>query len=259
MFGLLIKKWFFDLWDNLLPAFILNAAVGFFVLGVPLVLAPWVGGFSSVAGQLIYALSILVVYVAVGIINGYTWRMSKGERCHISALGDILKRGFRQSLALGLINVVLFEAVGFAIRFYGKQNDAISGIMTAILIWATIFWVFMLQYFFPINAQLDTKLSKLFRKSALIFMDNTLFSFGIAIGSIVIIVISAITLSLFPGIVGLVLWQQTALKLRLYKYDHLEANPNTPKNAIPWDHLLREESDRIGHRTLKGMFFPWRD
>ena len=82
------------------------------------------------------------------------------------------------------------------------------------------------------------------------------------LGAILISLLSVFTLSLFPGVTGLLLWFQVGLKLRMYKYDYLETiDPNEPRNKIkiPWDTLLATEKEQIGPRSLKGMFFPWKD
>ena len=49
------------------------------------------------------------------------------------------------------------------------------------------------------------------------------------------------------------------MKLRLYKYDYLEENPDAKRNDIPWDALLIDERERVGKRTLRGMIFPWKE
>jgi hypothetical protein len=43
------------------------------------------------------------------------------------------------------------------------------------------------------------------------------------------------------------------------KYDYLEENPRADRKHIPWETLLREERERVGKRTLKGMIFPWKE
>jgi hypothetical protein len=64
---------------------------------------------------------------------------------------------------------------------------------------------------------------------------------------------------LAPGVGGLLLGQSVALKLLMYKYDWLEENPEGDRKHVPWDELLYEERESVGHRSLKGMIFPWKD
>jgi len=45
----------------------------------------------------------------------------------------------------------------------------------------------------------------------------------------------------------------TAVRLRMKKYEYLKQNPVADKHHIPWDELLKEEKERVGKRTFKGM------
>jgi len=49
------------------------------------------------------------------------------------------------------------------------------------------------------------------------------------------------------------------VRLRLLKYDWLEAHPDANRKKIPWDELLIEEREKTGTRTLKNLIFPWKD
>ena len=64
---------------------------------------------------------------------------------------------------------------------------------------------------------------------------------------------------MFPGPVGVLLYLDEALRLRLLKYDYLEANPEADRKKIPWDALLIDEREKTGDRTLKNFIFPWKD
>jgi len=68
-----------------------------------------------------------------------------------------------------------------------------------------------------------------------------------------------LTAGLLPGLAGLALGSDVALKLRLHKYDWLEAHPDANRRKIPWDDLLEEDRELVGKRTFRGMFFPWKD
>jgi hypothetical protein len=98
----------------------------------------------------------------------------------------------------------------------------------------------------------------LLKKMFLLLLDNPLFSFGLFLGSLLILAVSVFTVFLLFGVTTLLLWWNTALKLRLYKYDHLEKHPDD-RRRIPWDALLVEDRERVGKRTLKGMIFPWKE
>ncbi len=45
----------------------------------------------------------------------------------------------------------------------------------------------------------------------------------------------------------------------MFKYDYIEAHPDTDRKHLPWEELLFEEREKVGTRTLKGMIFPWKE
>jgi hypothetical protein len=64
---------------------------------------------------------------------------------------------------------------------------------------------------------------------------------------------------LLPGPAGMLLLMDEALRLRLRKYDYLEANPRADRRKIPWKELLEEDVELTGTRTLRNFIFPWKE
>ena len=116
-----------------------------------------------------------------------------------------------------------------------------------------------MQYYFPIMVQLDKKPRKILRKMFIVFFDNPGFSFFLLIFSVIVFALSGFTAFLLFGPGGIILLGQVAFKLRLYKYDYLEENPEANRRKIPWQTLIYEDSELVGTRTLKGLIFPWKD
>jgi hypothetical protein len=120
-----------------------------------------------------------------------------------------------------------------------------------------------LQFFFAIRARLDTKITKIIKKCFIIFFDNPGFALFSLIYSLVTLVLSLLLALLLPGPAGILLFLDEALRLRLLKYDWLEANPPdetvTKRRAIPWDAILIDEREKTGTRSLKNLIFPWKD
>jgi hypothetical protein len=129
----------------------------------------------------------------------------------------------------------------------------------ALLFWVTVAVILAAQYFLPLRARVDRKLAKIVRKGFLLLLDNPGHSLGLFLGALLILVVSVFTAFLLPGPATLLLWWNTAFKLRLYKYDYLEQNPDANRRKIPWDALLVEDRERVGKRTLRGMIFPWKE
>jgi len=257
MFGFLIKKAFFDMWDNMFRILLMNLGyilvLAFFFLLAPL--------FTSVP-----VLFVVTLVIGVALLALYTGVASK--MC--SDIADYKQPGFadvprffRESFASSLILAVALGAyvfvVSIAFQFYGGLKNLAGPLAIALLFWVTVGWVFASQYFFPIQSRLDRKFRKIFRKTFLVFFDNPGFSIGLFISSGIVFVLSVFTALLLPGISTILLLWNAAFKLRLYKYDWLEQNPGANKKRIPWDALLVEDRERVGKRTLKGMIFPWKE
>lgn len=260
MFFFTLKKWFFDLWDNLFAAFLINAVFAF-CLAIPLVLPPLVVGADSptYALYLVMIPGLLLLSVVSAVASRFAWDMAKGERLELSRFVTYLKAAWLPGLVLGLVNVVLIFLALNALTFYGSQDDFMSTVGMGVVFWLVLFWMILSQFWYPLNAQIENRIPKLFRKCFILFVDNPGLSFGMLITSALIVALSVVTLSLFPGITGLLLWHQVSLKLRMYKYDWLEAHPEADRRRIPWGELLAEEKEKIGKRTLRNMVFPWKD
>jgi hypothetical protein len=257
MFGFLLKKTFFDMWDNLFRLLIMNA--GFIlVLAIFFLLAPL---FLS-----IFPLFIATIAIGAALLAVYTGAVSK--MC--AAIADYRQPGFsdfygfiKESWASSLLLACVVLAYGFivtvAFRFYGGLKNLAGPLAVAVLFWVTVAGALAIQYFFPIQARLDRSFRKIARKTFLVFFDNPGFSIGLFLSAILVAAISVFTALLLPGVSAVLLLWNVAFKLRLYKYDWIEQNPEADRRRIPWDALLVEDRERVGKRTLKGMIFPWKE
>lgn len=257
MFGFLIKKWFFDLWDNFLPSILIN--LGFILLlAIPVAAAPAAANAGILSGILVQIAGILLVVIYLGGV--YTAAKSFTNYSSIS-IGEIWT-GLRETLPLSLIFglILLFHAflLSVALPFYSSFGNWVGLLALSLLFWMSVTWLLAAQYLYPTHRRLNREIRQVFKKSFLLFFDNILFSVVLALGAVIIGAISVFTAFLIPGISGIAIWYEAALKLRMYKYDHLEEHPDERK-SIPWDSLLYDERERVGKRTLRGMIFPWKE
>lgn len=255
MFGFLIKKVFFDMWDHLLTIFLLNA--GFILL--------LGGGFYLISIARYPALVFFLAFIVLLLLSVYIGgaAMMAREMAHyrspdISALGQYIKESWKASCVFGGL---LFPQLLllFVIRWYFSLGTLFGFAIGSVLFWFNITWWIASQYYFPLLGQLEPNIKKIFRKCFLLMFDNTLFTLALALGVVVIVVLSSFIVFLIPGLGTLLLWHQAALKLRMYKYDYLEAHPEATRQKIPWNELLHDEQERLGKRTLRGMIFPWKE
>lgn len=258
MFGFLIKKSFFDLWDNFLPAILIN--IGFIVvLTIPLLLPS-----ATIAGGAALSIAILVVgvliaFIYLGGVFVVAREITDYQSLTWSTLTDGIRDNLTSSLFLGGIFVLHAFLLSVAVPVYTGLGNLVGLLALAFLFWMSVIWLLTAQYFLPIRVKLDNGIKKSLRKSFLLSFDNTGFTISLAIGAVVIILMSIFTAFLFPGIAGLAIWFQSALRLRMYKYDYLDEHPEEDRRSIPWDALLYDERERVGKRTLRGMIFPWKE
>lgn len=254
----MIKKSFFDLWDNFLPAILLN--LGFIaVLAIPMALPSALtaaGAAFAVAARII---GVLALFVYTGAAAMIARDITNYESAEWRNFWEYLKETWPAGLVLGTIYLLHAFLVSVAIPVYGNMQGILGLAALAFLFWASVIWLISSLFYFPIRSRLDTKIGKVLKKCFIVFFDNTGFAIYTAIGFVVIGILSVFTAFLLPGLAGLLIWVQAGMKLRLYKYDYLEEHPETQRRDIPWDELLLDDRDRVGKRTLRGMIFPWKE
>jgi hypothetical protein len=257
MIGFLLKKNFFDMWDNLFRVALLN--LGFIVsMAIPVFLPPLL--------ESIPLLALVVLFI--GMLWCFVY-LSAAALClkSVSDYGGFgfadffnnLKVGWPLGIVAGLIVFLCYLLLTFVMRFYLQMNSLFGLLLAAVIFWTLVVGVLSLQFLFTVRARLDKKITKVIRKCFVIFFDNPGFSIFMFLSNIIILVISIFLAFLFPGPAGLLLFIDEGLRLRLLKYDYLEANPEANRKKIPWDALLIDERERTGTRSLKSFIFPWKD
>jgi hypothetical protein len=255
MFGFLIKKAFFDMWDNMFRVVILN-------LGYILVAGAFVGVMELAASATPYLLLGLIPCLALLFVySGAASHMAReisdyGTPGFRDFWGYVRKTAPTSLLLAGIVGLHIFI---LSYVFYGGLQSQLGLVALAFIFWISLMWGLACLYFFPIQSRMDTDIRKIIRKMLLLFFDNTVFTIGLGLGALVVLVVSAFTAFLLPGIATILVWLNVGLKLRLYKYDYLEQHPEANRRKIPWDALLIDDRERVGKRTLRGMIFPWKE
>jgi hypothetical protein len=257
MIGFFLKKSFFDGWDHLFALILLN--LGFLAalaLGVALPGALGLSGFPLVLlGALSLAASSIWFSACVHALVG----VSDFGSLHAGDLGKYLKRGLLPGVQVGLLAVACYLVLKVGLPFYLGLGGILGSLAAGLVFWFSVVAVLALQYYLPLRARLGGGLRKNLRKSFLLFFDNPLFSLFLFLYTLATLAISFFLAFLLPGFAGVALAQNVALRERLYKYDWIEANPEADRRDLPWDELLAEDRELVGKRTLKGMFFPWKE
>ncbi|MDL2229957.1 hypothetical protein LJC14_06890 [Treponema sp. OttesenSCG-928-L16] len=257
MIGFLLKKTFFDLWDNLFRIALIN--IGFIASASIPVFLP--GLFEALPALSIAALVIgllwLFVYLSAAALSLKS--ISDYGSFGFADFFANLKKSWPFGIVLGLFAVLMWFLVTLAIPFYLGIDSMVGLFLAAVIFWTLVVAVLSLQFFFAVRARLDTKISKVIKKSFIFFFDNPGLCFFSLIHNTVLFLLSIFLAFLAPGPAGILLYLDEALRLRLLKYDWLEANPDADRKKIPWDALLIDEREKTGTRSLKSFIFPWKD
>ena len=259
MFFLLLKKSFFDAWDNLGAVIAGNiglliiAAAGFW----PLLKIIESG---SLKGLFLLIIIIPMLFVANGLVSRIMSEIADYHRISWSDIPVFFKQTWKISILVSLISTAFFSMSIFGMTYYSSMKSMLGLAASALLFWISVGVYFTLIWFFPVRNRLTGEFRKSIKKSALIMFDNLWLT--IFLGFIVI----PVNLFLWPmtafgafGPAGIQLYMNSALRLLILKYDWLEVNPDAKRKEIPWYDLLIDEKERVGKRTIKGMIFPWKE
>ncbi|AEJ61245.1 hypothetical protein Spith_0972 [Spirochaeta thermophila DSM 6578] len=258
MIGFLIKKAFFDTWDHLITVVVLN--LGFLLsFAIPTVVPEWVSPLGLPVVTAVVVVGLVITFLYLGMLAMAAKEIAFYRTPSFDDLLSYLTHTWKGSLVFGGLTALAVLIPLFFFPFYASWGGAIGFIGMVILLWALIGWSLMSVWFYPLLCQIEPKVRKVLKKSFLLALDNPGLSIVLILSTPVILFISIFTALLVPGPAGLMVWLQDALKLRMYKYEYLEAHPDADRKKIPWETLLIEERERVGKRTLKGMFFPWKE
>ena len=257
MTGFFIKKAFFDGWDNLIGMALMNLAYDAIVLAV-LWVAFRAGASNAIFGYAIMLVLLLLVSILMGGSAAVTKNYSDYRRDTWQAFKDGVRRNIRHSL-LFFLGLTLLNVNVFVINFYMSFGNALGYLIALIMFWVEVVLVLCIPYYFPLMNLLPAdRPLKTARKCFIIVADNLGFTIFFFIYNLICIALSCVTMGLVPGLTGLQLAAQDAMKLLMFKYDWLEENGDKDRKHVPWDDLLYDEREKVGPRSLKSMIFPWK-
>lgn len=268
MIGFFIKKNFCDGWDNVLWIIVFNLlAAAVFVLAY--LGLSFISSFAENT-LLFTACSIVFLLAMLFLLNCLLSSISRECARIVNFASPEYKNVFttlfddwKDSLYLTLFvgAVTLIGVV--VIPFYLNLGNTIGLLLSAFVFWFIFLGVLAMQWYFPLKAQLKGGFKKTLKKCFLIFFDNPGFTFFMLLYDLILAALSPFLAFLMPSFTGLIMAQNNALRLRMYKYDWMEEHPElTPKQAnkvIPWDELLADDKETLGPRTFKSFIFPWKD
>ncbi|MDR1390589.1 MAG: hypothetical protein LBJ31_11530 [Treponema sp.] len=256
MFGFLLKKTFYDLWDHLFSLLLLNLifmALFFTAFFLPALFssAQWPLFKTALFCACFFAMS-LHVSAASGCVNALSSERNFDKTGYVR----LVIKAFKPALFLALIAAVPVFIFAVVIPFY-LGTGSFFGIVTALFCsWMLLFGAAALQFFPVLYWRLEKRPLKAVKKCFLVFFDNVLLSLFLLVFN------GVLCIFIFPCPSIPLLYLDEALRLLLLKYDWIETHPpgnEAARQKVPWDEILAEEKEKTGNRTWRDFIFPWRN
>lgn len=261
MVGFLLKKNFFDGWDNFISLMLLNgicivvlflfltAASFFAAFPLLLLITLCTGGMAM--SSLLLAISNLTNSIAD--YASFSW----------TEFFEHIRYTWKHGCLFALLEIFCWMALCTAVPYYFSFKNFLGLFLGMCTIWMAAVLQLSLFWFFPIRSRLEQNFRKCLKKCFLVFFSNTGFTLFMLFYSIFLILVTPFLAFLVPGPSGILLAWNNALKLRMYQYDWIEQHPELPirrvRRHIPWQTLLAEDREKVGERTIRTFIFPWKD
>lgn len=268
MIGFFIKKNFCDGWDHILWIIVFN------LISAALLVAGYIGlsfiaAFAD-ATSVFMLMGIPFALVIFFLLNCLFSSISR-ECARIVNFASVEYKNvfthffddWKDCVYLTLLEGIVVLIALVVIPFYLGLGTLIGVLLSALVGWFIILGLLAFQWYFPLKSQLKGGFKKTLKKSFLLFFDNTGFTIFLGIYDLFLLALSPFLAFLMPTFSGVIMAQNNALHLRMYKYDWMEEHPGlTPKEAnklVPWDELLADDKETLGPRTFRSFIFPWKD
>ncbi|GHV84939.1 hypothetical protein AGMMS50230_05470 [Spirochaetia bacterium] len=259
MIGFLLKKFFYDLWDNFFSIMILN--FGFLIsLSLAFVLPPLLPAAISLV---LFALLIFWLFLYLCTAAAALGEVSDYRRIRLADLLANIKSAFVPAAFLFTAAALVFFVLRFTVPLYLSMGSLAGTAAAFFSCWLCLFFAGAIQFYPAVYYRLGKRPLKCLKKCAVIFLDNTAFSiFALILNGIM-------TVLIIPCPCWPLLYLDEALRLRLFKYDWLDAqaaeqnssryDPDWRRTKIPWGELLADEREKTGNRSWKSFIFPWKE
>lgn len=258
MVGFFIKKAFFDGWDNLIGLVVYN--LGFLLVLLSLYGVLELLSISLVLTLLLIAVVSLLASLYFGTLSYLTRSYAWYQKTEFADIKDAFLASWHHSMLHFAIQTALILMATIIIPFYLAGDSIFYFAIAVILFWVSLAFLLALMYYFPLASQMpkDAPLKTL-KKSFLVAGDNFWFTIFLAIHTLISLALTIVFATLLPGVSGISLNHQVAVKLLMMKYDYLEAEGAETTKGAPWEAILFDEREKVGKRTLRGMLFPWKE
>ena len=261
MIWFFIKKNFCDGWDNLLYLALFNLIIIGIVSGAFFAVS-FLIDISVIAAVAVSVIFISLINIPLLALSDAALRLADFKSVSVKETFAGIAQTWKAGLLFGVIELVLIFIALVVLPFYFGMRNMIGFALGAVIFWIFVAAILSLQWFMPLQSYFGGSVIKNVKKSFILFFDNTGFSIFMFIYSCIVFFLSVFLAFMAPGITGLILGYNNALRLRMYKYDWLEKHPELPtkqaRRSIPWDELIAEDRETLGPRDIKSFIFPWK-
>ena len=271
MFKFFFKKNLWETWDNLFHVVLMN----FILIGL-FALASFLCTFALTLSDKAYCYNPFFLGAILICCPLIFWVIfAEGDNAARIANFDVpswkdffrnFKSTFKDGMLFGLMVGALIDIMMITPTYYYSCYVQSKNLMYIVIL-GFVLWFFLLtfialQYFLPIRSLMNNGFLKCLKKCYIITFDNLGFTLGLTFLNIAHLLLTVITLGITPGLTGITITNTNALRLRLYKYDWLEVNPelsNKEKKRVPWNELLARDKEILGPVTFKTFIKPWKN
>lgn len=253
MISFLIKRSFWSFWENMLSMVLINL---FFIIHVALV--------AVALNFLMSNLIVMIVIIAIVSISAlfYLITVSKlvfellknQERITIRKFFQNYKSSVVQSIPMLIFCLIYFSLLLFTMRNYTKlEGTMVTTVIFFLLAWIILFSLIAFGYFLSLQHHMNDKLFVTIKKCLILFFAHPLLSIVLAFFTIFQLSISVVLLFFLPGISSVIVLWEEATRILMLKYDYIEKNPDIDIRKFPWDVVLADEKERLGHKSVRDL------
>jgi len=239
-----LKKAFFDGWDHVLPLMIINLL--YLVIPGCLVLVYIKEPVNTPLGITAMMTALLLsVFYYTGVC-GITFQWSKYNRTWARDFLEAIKAKALHAVLLFAMLALMLAVFLFVPYFLSLGNVVYMG-LTMLVFWVFFFALLALQFYLPLAFYIRSDSPfKTLKKCFIMLSDNIAFSAWVFVKTIADIVISALLVTLAPGICGISLSHMDGLRLVLVRYNYTEKHPGANRRNLDWKEVFSAESRELG-------------
>jgi len=256
-----LKKNFCDGWDNLLYLVLFNLILLALFASLYFALSLLIS-VSVPLALLVSAVSVCILMIPLFALSDSCARLADFKSVSVKETFAAFSAVWKDAVLFGLLVQLLVFMGAVALPFYFGMKNILGLVLGSLIFWILVVCVLSFQWFMPLRSRFGGGFRKNIKKCFILFFDNTGFSIFMFVYACVIFALSAFLGFIAPGVSGVILAYNNALRLRMYKYDWLETQSGLSRKEarrrIPWDELLAEDKENLGPRDFKSFIFPWK-